>query len=296
MAIKSQNVLGNLPPAVESTPATVNPLRNEKTSLKSIIQDDVTQGRTVQKNNSSDSITGGDQVPKNPPPLLRRLNSSIEDILPSKSTNSGFPKLTRNLLLTNDKRSYSSGFVESTNKRKTSPGLLPQEVTTATKTSSLSRQIDGVRLPPVVSLGNMSQDPMAKVNSLPGMYARGTAPNSTKNISEIFNNKTPLVVSRPPNGPMSVIRSPPIMFGSSPVVVGKGPQQHFVFNSQQYSSSPPQHNNPHGKLITSNHHQLHRELSAVKSETTLSHYNDTNSLEQQKVETKSPSSAYESSK
>ena len=304
MAIKSQNVLGNLPPAVESTLATVSPLRNEKTSLKSIVQDDVIQGRTIQKNNSLDNITEGEQTPKNPPPLFRRLdkiNSSADigvDVLPSKSANSGFPKLTRNLLLTNDKRSYSSGFVESANKRKTPSGLLPQEVTTAAKSCSLSRQIDGVRLPPVVSHGNVSHDPKANVKSLPGMYTRSTATNSTKNISEIFSSKTPPVVNRPPDGPMSVIRNPPTMFGSSPIVSGgKGTPQRFVVNSQQYSSSPPQHSSPHGKPITSNHYQQHRELTAVKSETLLPHYcYDGNGVEQQKVDPKSPSSAYESSK
>ena len=291
-AMKSKNAIGNLPPAAAA--ATVSPLRSEKTSLKSM-SDEAPQEVTIQLNNLPDNTT---DVPNNPPPLLRRLDKIISsgdigaDIIPSKSANFGFPKPMRNLLLTNDKRSYSSGFVENANKRKVPPRLLPKEVTTAAKSSSLSRQIDGVRLPPVVSPGNTSHDVKTKVNSLPGMYTRGT---SAKNITEMLS-KSPSSVSRLPDGAKSLIRNPPSMFGSTPVVVSKGGQQQVVVNSPpQYSSSPPVHSTPHGKPITSNPHQLHRELSAVKSETSLSQFNDANIFEQRKFEAKSPSSVNESS-
>lgn len=292
IAMKSRDVIGNLPSAVES-PA----MRNEKASIKSIASGEVALGATVQGNDSPRNVIEAEQVPKNPP-LLKRLDNknSIGDIgvdtLPSKLANSGFPKITRNLL-TSDKRSYSSGLVESANKRRTSAGLLPQEVTPATKSSSLSRQIDGVRLPSVVSLGNSPHDPTTKMKSLPGMYSRV---NSAKNITEALNNKHSPSVSRLPDGSKSVIRNPPSLFGSSPVVIGKGAQQPLL--SSQYGSSPPQHSTPHGKPITSNQHQLHRELSAVKSETLLTHhYNDSNNFEQRKQDTKSPMSTtiYESS-
>lgn len=285
IAIKSQNVIGNLPPAVEPAAATtVRSLRNEKSSLKSITLDDSSEG---------------EQVPTNPPPLLRRLDriTSSGDVLP-KSANSGFPKLTRNLLLTSDKKSYSSGVIESANKQRSSPGLLPQEVTTAARSSSLSRQTDGVRLPPVVSVGNTSHashDLMTRVKSLPGMYARGTNNvSSAKNIPEIVNTKPPPSVSRLPDGSKSMIRTPPSMFGSSPVVIGRAPQPQVVSNSPQYGTSPTQHSTTHGKPITLNRH-LQRELSAVKSDTSLSYFDDANSFEQRKLEAKSPGSVYDSS-
>ena len=274
--------------------AAVRPLRSEKASLMSITSGELPQEAAIQINNLPDNRTDVDKVPNNPPPLLRRLdkiNSSGDigvDIIPSKSANSGFPRPMRNLLLTHDKRSYSSGFVENTNKQRVPPGLLPQEVTTPVKGTSPSRQIDGVRFPPVVSADNISHDPNTKVNSLPGMYTRR---NSAKNIPEILS-RPPSSVSRLPDGAKSVIRNPPSMFGSSPVVVNKG-AQHVVANSPpQYSSSPPLHNFPHGKPITSNTHQLHRELSAVKSDTSLSQFNN---AEQRKFEAKSPGSINESS-
>lgn len=276
--------------------AAVSPLRSEKTSLKSITSDELPQEAAIQINNLSDNRTDVDKVPNNPPPLLRRLDKIISsgdigaDILPSKSANSGFPKPMRNLLLTHDKRSYSSGLVESVNKRKVPLGLLPQEVTTPMKSTDMSKQIDGVRFPPVVSPGNISHDLKTKVSSLPGMYTRGT---SAKSIPEILS-RPPSSVSRLPDGAKSVIRNPPSMFGSSPVVVSKGGQQIVANSPPQYSSSPPLHNTPHGKPITSNTHQLHRELSAVKSETSLSQFNDPTNFEQRKFEAKTPNESSES--
>ena len=293
-AIKSKNAIGNLPPAVEpaAAAAAVSPLRSEKTSLKSITSDELPQEAAIQINNLPDNRIDVDKVPNNPPPLLRRLDKITScgdigvDILPSKSANSGFPKPMRNLLLTHNKRSYSSGLVENANKRKIPAGLLPQEVTTPMKTTDPSRPIDGVRFPPVVSAGNISHDPKTKMSSLPGRYTRGT---SAKNIPEI-SSRPPSSVSRLPDGAKSVIRNPPSMFCSSPVVT-KGGQQIVANSPPQYSSSPPLHNIPHGKPITSNIHQLHRELSAVKSETSLSQFNDANISEQRKA--KSPGSINE---
>ena len=292
IAMKSPNTIGNLPPVVEP-PATVSPLGNEKSSLKCIALDEVP---TVHSNSVPDNASESDQVPKNPPPLLRRLDKMITsgdigaDVLP-KSANSGLPRLTRNLLLNNEKRSYSSGVIESSHKQKTSSGLLPQEITPGTKSSSLSRQIDGVRLPPVVSVGNVSHDHTSKVKSLPGMYARV---NSAKNISEVVNTKPPPSVG---SGSKPMIRTPMRMFSSSPVAIGKAAQHQVVSNSSQYSSSPPQaqQNIPQGKPITSKPQWLHRELSPVKSDSSLSQSIDANKFEKQKVEAKSPTSVNDSS-
>ena len=294
IAMKSQKVIGNLPPAVE--PAAATPLRHEPTSLQFVMLDDAAQG--VRGNNLLDNASKDDQAARNPPPLLRRLDKITSagdigmDFLP-KSANSGFPKVTRNrnLLLSNDKRSQSSGVIESVNKRKTSPGLFPQEITMATKGSSLPRQSDGIRLPPVVSVGTTSHDATTKVKTLPGMHASGgTGINSAKSIPEMLNTRPPSSVSKRTDGSKSLIRTPPSMFGSSPVIVGKRPQQQTVANTPQFASSPPQHSIPHGKPITTNQHQLQREVVAVKSETSLSHFNDVSSSEQRKAEAKSPSS------
>ena len=291
IAMKSHNTTGNLPPAMEPA-ATVSPLRNERTSLKCIALDEET---TVQGNGVPRNASDSDQVPRNPPPLLRRLDKMITsgdigaDVLP-KSANSGFTRLVRNVLLNNDKRSYSSGVIDSSHKQKTSSGLLPQEVTPGAKSSSLSRQIDGVRLPPVVSVSNISHDHTTKVKSLPGMYARV---NSAKNISEVVNTKPPPSVG---SGSKPLMRTPIRMFSGSPIAVGKGVQHHT--NSPQYGSSSPQaqHNIPQGKPITSKPHWIHRELSAVKSDTSLSQFTDANKFEQRKIEAKSPTSMNNSSK
>ena len=284
IALKAQNTAGKPAGAMGS------PLRSEKTSLKSILSDEGPQGAAIQPNLPLDNHN----VPNNAPPLRRldKITSSGDigiDGVPSKSANSGFPKRTRNLLLTNDKRSFSSGLVENAGKQKIPSGLLPQEVTSAAKNSSLSRQIDGVRLPPVISTGSISHDLKTKVNSLPGAYTRVT---SAKNITEVMNTKGPSSVSRLPD---AVMRNPPSMFGSSPVVIGKGPQPVMPNSPPPHSSSPPLHSTPHGKPVTSNQHQLHRELSAVKSETSLSHFTDANIFEPRRLDAKSPSSVYESS-
>lgn len=284
IALRSQDAIGNLPSATKPAAATVNPLKNEKASLQSIML--------------NEPAAQGNQPPKNPPSLLRqvdRMNSNSDiggmDILP-KSANSGFPKLTRNLPLNNDKKSYSSGNIDNVFKRKISPGLLPQEVSPATKGSNLSRQIDGVRLPTVVSVGNLPQN---TVKSLPGMYRRA---NSAKNSPEVMNNKISSSVSKLSDGSRSIIRSPPSLFPNTPITIGKGAQQQVTPNSpQQCSSSPPRHSTPHGKPITSNQQLFYsRELSAVKSETSLSHFTDSNSFERRRVDLKSPSSVNESSK
>ena len=277
IALKAQNTAGK-----PNATSFGSPLRSEKTSVKSIISDEVPQGAAIQLNSSP---MDNNNIPNNAPPLRRldRITSSSDigvDGVPLKSANSGFPKRTRNLLLTNDKRSFSSGLVENASKQKIPLGLLPQEVTSAAKSSNLSKQIDGVRLPPVISTGNMSRDIKTKMNSLPGTCSRVT---SAKNITEIMNTKGPSSVSRLPD---AVMRSPPSMFGSSPVVIGKGQQLVMPNSRPPHSSSPPLHSTPHGKPVTSNQHQLHRELS---------HFTDANNFEPRKLEAKSPSSAYESS-
>ena len=102
----AQNVFSNLP-TVDSTLSPSNhALRNEKISLMSITQDDVPPA-AIQRVSSFDHIKEGDQIVEGPPvhKHLERVSSAGDfgaDAAPSKSANSGFPKLNRNLLQSND--------------------------------------------------------------------------------------------------------------------------------------------------------------------------------------------------
>jgi len=282
----AQNVLSNLPPAVDSTSSPSNrPLRNEKISLKSINQDDVPPA-AIQRINSTDHIKEGN---KGPPVHrhLERVSSAVDfgaDSAHSKSANSGFPKLNRNLLLSNEKRSYSSGLVENAPKKKISPAQ--DTISPAVKTMSLSRQMDGVRLPPVVSIPTL--EPKSKFRSMPGGVTRV---GSSKSISETTNNMPmPVAAMIPPiDGPKSVIRNPPSMFGSSPVVAGRVPPLPTPA-AAQLSASPPQ--NVAGKPITSS---KQRDVSAVKSDASMSPISHEGLLTT-KTEPKSPCNVHESSK
>ena len=287
----AQNVLSNLPPAVDSTSSSRGrPLRNEKISLMSITQDDVPSA-AIQRINSSDQIKEGDHIIKGPPvhKHLERVSSAVDfgaDAAPSKSANSGFPRLNRNLLLSNEKRSYSSGLVENSPKKKISPSQ--DAVSPAVKTLSLSRQMDGVRLPPVVSIPLPTMDPKSKVRSMPGGVTRV---GSSKSVSEITNNMPmPVAAMMPPmDGSKSVIRSPPSMFGSSPVIAGRVPPLPAP-TATQLGTSPSQ--NVAGKPITSS---KQRDVSTVKSDASMSPISH-EGLNTPKTEPKSPSSVYESSK
>ena len=151
---------------------------------------------------------------------------------------------------------------------------------------SLSRQMDRVRLPPVVSVPVPSLDPKSKVRSMPGGV---THVGSTKNFSETTNN-LPMPVAATistMDGPKSVMRSPPSMFGSSPVMAGRVPPLPAT-TATQLSTSPPR--NVAGKLITFN---KQRDVSAIKSDVSPPSHEGLNTT---KTEPKSPSSVYESSK
>ena len=290
----AKNVLSNLPPAVDSTLSPRNrPLRSEKISLISMSQDDATPV-AMKRMNSSDLIKEGDQSAMGPPvhKQLERVGSANNfgaDAAPSKSADSGFPKLNRNLLLSNEKRSYSSGLVENSAKKKTSP--TQDVVSPAIKTMSLSRQVDGVRLPPVVSVPVPSLDPKSKVRSMPGGITRMS---SNKNFSDITNNMpVPVAAMLPPkDGPKSVIRNPPSMFGSSPVMAGRVPPLPAT-TASQLSTSPSQ--NIVGKPITSS---KQKDVSSIRADMQLVSVLPTSheGLSTPKTEPKSPSSAYESSK
>jgi len=253
----------------------------------SITQDDVPSA-AIQRINSSDQIKEGDHIIKGPPvhKHLERVSSACDfgtDAAPSKSASSGFPRLNRNLLLSNEKRSYSSGLVENSPKKKISP--TQDAVSPGIKTMSLSRQMDGVRLPPVVSIPVPTMDPKPKVRSMPGGVTRV---GSSKSGSEITNNM--LAAMKPPmDGSKSVMRSPPSMFGSSPVIAGRVPPLP-VPTATQLSTSPPQ--SVAGKPIT---YSKQRDVSTVKSDASMSPISH-EGLNTPKTEPKSPSSVYESSK
>ena len=167
----------------------------------SITQDDVPPA-AIQRVSSFDHIKEGDQIVKGPPvhKHLERDSSAGDfgaDAAPSKSANSGFPKLNRNLLLLKDK-SVESVPVSSLDP-KSKVRSMPGEVTHVGSKKNFSETTNNLSMPvaatmsPVDGPKSVMRSPPSVFGSSPVMAGRvpplpattGTQPStsSTQNVA-----------------------------------------------------------------------------------------------------------------